>query len=255
MFEHLFWWGGDALVFLLLLRGMQTGLPRRFPVFCFYLAYTLIEGITLTAVRLLWQDYYVTASWLARFPLITVEYGLLWEISRSVFRRFPGAGKVADRFLLLIFAFVTARYFLTSAPSGSGFFDRPVNLLERDLHIAEAIVLFGIIASARYYMIRAPRNLFGLMLGYGLFISVDVVALTAMSYWPEYWIWLGNAISLAFILCLVVWIVTLWIPDPVPVDSGSPVPERTYRVVSGETSSAIRKAMDALLRMIFPWRW
>ena len=254
MLAQVIWWGGDILVLILLIRGIQTGLPRNFPIFYLYLAYTLVEGIALTAVRLQWQDDYVTVWWATRFVLITLEYGVLWEISRKVFRRFPGAGSVANKFLFLIFALLTARYFLASGLSADDILRKSVHLFERDLHVVEAVTLFVIIVCLSYYMIRLQRNLFGLILGYGLFISVDVVTLTARSYfWTEYGMWWGLTKGLAFILCLVVWLIFLWIADPSPMESESEVPDRAYGVVSGETSSAIRKAQDSLRRMVFPW--
>jgi len=255
MFAQVIWWVGDFLVLVLLVRGIQTGLPRTFPIFYLYLAWTLIEGVTLTAVRLQWPDYYLTVGWAARLPLITLEYGILWEISRNVFQRFPGAGKVASRLILLIFALLASRYLLASGLSADDFLQRSLFLIERDLHMTEAVILFVIIVSLKYYMIGLQRNIFGLILGYGLFISVDVVTLTARAYfWGEYGIWWGHTKGLAYILCLVVWLVFLWTGEPSPMDSRSPVTERAYGIVSRETSSAIRRGLDSLRRMVLPWR-
>jgi hypothetical protein len=149
---------------------------------------------------------------------------------------YPGANKFARTVGLTVFAgivlFTTAEWLverqsllrLTSVD------------VERNLRGAETILLGALLLVIAYYGVSIGRNLRGIILGYGLYIALDVMFYATRSF-------LGHSFQSAFsvvrsysyLVALLVWAVALWSYSPVSVPEAPARLEDDYQSLAMAT--------------------
>ena len=88
--------------------------------------------------------------------------------------------------------------------------------MDRSFGFVQALMILGTLVTARYYGVRCGRNVRGIALAFGAWISIST-ATNAMadltnSFLP-YWYYLR---PLSFVVMMVVWIWALWVYEPNP---------------------------------------
>jgi hypothetical protein len=103
------------------------------------------------------------------------------------------------------------------------------------------------------YRIPTGRNLKGLILGYGFFITVRVANL-AFVFHPAKWL---SSIaprlpSLTYLVTLTMWCAALWSRSPEPRPPAEDQIERDYQVLEMRTRAIFRRIKSFLKRSIRP---
>jgi len=242
-----FWWLAILLEALLLVRGLQKNLLRRFPIFYSYLFLILVDDFFRFSVYRWFPSHYSQVYWATQFPALVVGSAVIFEVYRVALRAYPGTARMARNLLSFVFAMI----FANSLANFSGsIFLRLVERaeeLERNLRIVQALAIFMLVSVFLWYAIPFGRNLKGILFGYGLFVGVRV-----LQYGLRYYFWddikplWPYAQAISFLMVLGVWAGALWSVHPVPEVVPVPPLERDYEVLVASTRGQFQRALARL---------
>jgi hypothetical protein len=243
---------GLLLELLLLSRGLQTRLFKRYYFFYIYiLSVTLFTAVMMVANGTA-QTLYVRWYWPFQLATLITGYGILLEILNHVLTPYPGAERFARFCGLGAFGAIVCFALLAPlfAPHWSA---GTVVEFERDLRSVQAVFICGLLAVIFYYGIGIGRNMQGMIMGYGLYILTSLFSLAVASFGGRSFDRVCYVVqALSFVISLVLWLVALWsyCPNPAPdhmihleEDYGALV-ERT-KTVMGAIRTYIGKAARA----------
>ena len=191
------WILGLALIGLVLARACAQRLVFAYPIFYTYLAFVLFTSLGLLFIY--WRKYseYSRYYWYVEFAGAALGCGVVWEIYRHALGRFPGAARMARNALLFTLALTVSKA-IANASTGLGWWPtKTLVALERDLRTVQAAVLVGLAIIIASYAIPLGRNLWGMMAGYALLISTNVITLTLSEHLGSgfYTTWRDQAVS------------------------------------------------------------
>jgi hypothetical protein len=222
-----------SLELVLLWRAGRCGLFKRFPIFYSYLVYDATCASVAAAVYWIRPDLYPSAYWLDFLLGSLVEFAVLLEISDHIFQPFPAIRHLGQALTILIsftFALVYILPALVQSP-------RPSTALFRFAlrgSMTKAVILAVLVLTAHRYGLRLDRNVAGMVLGFSIYLGVNVAYDAAAESF-------GRALfadvfrvtlPVAFTLCLLTWTIALWEPAPMPS-------RESARAAAGENSQAL----------------
>lgn len=253
MLTQVIWWTGNLLLIVLLVRSVSGRFFSKYPIFYFYLSWALLDSFLSFYLYVVYPSGYERYYWSAEFLSVALGYCIIWEIYRQVLADYPGAARMAQSLLLLMFiALLTKVLVVVLAGRGSSLAGIPA-VLERNLRTVQAILLVCIVGLLLYYAIPVGRNLQGMISGYGLFVGASLANLTLGSrlgdQFQPWWQYLQPA---AYLLSLLIWTGTLWMYVPNPKPKATIELEQDYRVVSAQVERAINQARSYLVRAVRP---
>jgi hypothetical protein len=166
-----------------------------------------------------WFDprVFPTAYWICYLVSILAEFMVLVEISDHIFQSFPAIRNLGRAITVVMSTGLGLFYMLPvvlwahhSRPALLGFALRA--------SVTKAIILAVLFYAARYYGSVLGRNVGGLMLGFSIYLAVNIATMAAaMAFGPRLFgpvMW--SVGPLAFVLCASVWTISLWELDPMP---------------------------------------
>jgi len=254
MLTQVLWWGGNALISLLLLRSLTGRFFRRYAMFYVYVSYVLLESLLRFYIYVFHPMAYQTFYWWhTQFIGVALGYGVIWEIYRQTLANYAGAARMARILLPTVFIAVVVKVLTGSlgGPVWSG--SATAADLERNLRTAQAILLIIIVGLLGYYAIPVGRNLRAMILGYGFFISASVIRLTLRSYLGEKvqssW---QHAPQIVYVVTLAIWCAGLWLYAPNPEPTDEPALERDYERLAAQTARLLAQLRAHLMRAVRP---
>jgi hypothetical protein len=244
---YIFWLLAIALKVALIGLLLYRGLYRRYLGFFAYI--TL--GTSVELVRFYTYTFQVSAYlelyWWTQFIVVAGEFLLIWELFGLALRNYPGVRKFARFFVTAAFSLIAVQAAVSSI---TGQFARGVMGIERNLRAVEVALLLPLVLLVAYYGLPLGRNLTGIIVGYGLLTTANMVALylhTALGPASQ------NLLNLfrenCEVLVVVVWLTTLWRFYPTPSPSAQRLDE-SYAVLATRTSKIIAKARAQITRML-----
>jgi hypothetical protein len=227
---------GILLAGIALFRAISSKSLKQFPLFFSYVTYVFCGSILLYGVHWLDPLAYPPLYWLYFLVSILVEFSVLVEISDHIFKNLPALRHLGRAITIVISAVLALFYIL---PVILWSLDRPPALLGFALRasVTKVIVLAVLFLVARHYRLELGKNVAGLMLGFSIYLGVNVANLAAS---VAYGFTLYNKVlwimsPMAFTLCLLVWTIALWNLVPEPNGSiVSPVGGRDSKVMALE---------------------
>jgi hypothetical protein len=237
---------------LIVFRGLQGKLLRRFPFFYAYIISTWAFDVPLYVLYSVGSPLYARWFWTVQFVTLVLGYGILLEIFTHVLSPYSGAERFARRIGLIIlgaifvFAFVYPHLFPQTSVSTS--FE-----LERDFRTIQAILLFGIVGVISYYGITVGKNMKGMILGYGLYIGTTLIGLAARSYAGPHLYAVWNVVPpFSYDVSLCIWMIALWSYHPNPVPEVSVRIEEDYEAFVARTRSVLGAMRSHLAKAVRP---
>ena len=207
MLSQLIWWSSILLASLVLIRGMQTKLAYRFPVFYCYVAYVLfLEDITSYFIK--GPALYSYVYWATEFIGVIVGCAVVFEIYRIGLQRYPGTAKMARNALGVIFALAVAKALVLAGNQPGWWVTANTLEIERVLRTVQAIAVTSLSAVCLIYAIPFGKDLRGILLGYGLYVGVLSLCLTFVPMHGHNFWW--YAYSTCYPLALAIWLTHLW---------------------------------------------
>ena len=211
-------WGGVALELVLLVRAIQTGLVRRFPLFYSYLTFVLLESFLAWNLYRRAPDLYASVYWGLQWVALFLGSLVIFEIYRVALKSYPGTARIARNLLFFVFAMTFAKV-LVNHSFGSIYWPATTTAeLERNLRVVQGFAILAIAVVLLVYSIPRNRNLNGILIGYGLFVANSIVQLSLLSHlgaWFQKLAWYTQPFS--YLVVLGIWTVALWSAAPEPV--------------------------------------
>jgi hypothetical protein len=237
------WLAGLLALALLLIRAVIGGFTRRYTLFYVYVTFVLVTSCFLVFIYFAKPSEYRHFYWYTEFPGVALGCGIVWEIYRGSLGRFPGAARMARSVLFFMLAMVLSKVLVDTWNGTVWWPTGTVVELERDLRAAQAIVLVGLVMIISFYRIPLGQNLWGMMLGYGLFIGTNVITLALRALLGDVfnnaWLYLQ---PLSYNAMLCVWCIALWSYKPVPVPKTEPRIEQDYHILAAATRKRLVQA-------------
>lgn len=238
-----------VLELILLVRGKEGRFLSLFPFFYCYIAYMFSGSAVTLVIYRLYPQHYASAFWFHFLITLLAEFALLVEISDRVFDLFPAFRRLG-RFLTLS---ICATFFLlyifpplTEPRSSSAAI---LDLMKRT-SVTKALIIVVLLAVTRYYRVPLGRNISGMMLGFSLYLAVNVANFAVAETYGRALYARAFAIigPLSYALCLLVWTFSLWRYEPVP-RMHRELPETDERV-SEPLAVQLGKLDTALTRLL-----
>jgi hypothetical protein len=222
---------GIAVAGIALLRARATKSLRQFPLFYSYVFYVFCGSIVLYGVYWVNRGIYPSFYWIYFLVSILVEFSVLVEISDHIFVTLPFLRQLGRLITIAISVLLGAIYILPLILYSS---KRAPALLGIALRasVTKVIVLAVLFAVSRRYLPKLDKHVAGLMLGFSIYLGVDVANMAAsLAYGNSLYsrlLWIMSPI--AFTMCLVVWTISLW--DCVPLAVAPVASERNTEAVT-----------------------
>ena len=202
---------------LIILRGRVARLIRLFPLFYSYIIYCFCGFIGMYLIYWLDRQVYPSAYWIYFLISILAEFTVLVEISDHIFKAFPAIRNLGRALTVLISVGLGLFYIL---PVIFGSASRSDALLGFALRasLTKAFILAVLFYAARHYGSHLGRNVGGLMLGFSIYVAINVAIMaSARAFGPVlfakiFWVML----PLASAICVLVWTISLWELAPMP---------------------------------------
>jgi len=253
MGTYFIWSTAIALEAILLFRGTQTRLLRKYPFFYIYIGCVLAtEIVSLFSYRFA-SDSYSSLYWPSEFVTIVASYTVLVEIFRCSTRHKPGIRRLAQNILLAVFALTVAYAFSDLAQSGFRSATRAIADLGRYLRYVEAGVLLVMLWLLARYRIPLGRNLLGLISGYSFWLACNAVNL-AFLFRPsnELSIVARGLLPALYLLALIIWCASLWSAQPEPAHAAQNRMERDYDLLATNTNTILARSSHQIFRLFRP---
>jgi hypothetical protein len=228
LIDYLTIYSGLALELVLLWRVLKVRLFQHYTYFFAYFLYVFLRSFVLFFLFALHSEAYVNAFWPTELIGAALRFAVVWEVFRQTFPRDFRLRRVAAGIfvgVLLLLALVC--YLSGPQPGGHPVFD-----FMRKVGLSVAVSLLTILALARYYRVSLGRNIWGMAVGLLALSSTYIADFAAIEISPAFQpIW-RQAGAIAFILMLLIWVVTLWAyyPNPKPIASDAPAHEEARSI-------------------------
>jgi hypothetical protein len=247
MLNVMIWSVGIFLETILLLRGFQEKLYRKFPIFyAYFLFVTLVDLVRIGVYR--WVPiHFFQVYWVTQFLSLAIGSGIIFEIYRVALRPFRGAARMTRYALLIVFGAIFAKA-LTIASGGVFTWLAAASIvLERNLRIVQALAILTLVLLFFWYAIPFGRNLKGILFGYSLFIGLSIVQFLLWRYsWEQIKPFWSYAQPLCYLLVIGIWVRTLWSAAPPPEVNPDVQVESDYKFLVATTRGQFRKTLARL---------
>jgi hypothetical protein len=232
---------------LLLARGLQEKLLRRFPLFYSYILFVLLEDLLRFSVYRWLPNHYSQVYWATQFPALVIGSAVVFEVYRVALRAYPGTARMARNLLFIVFGVIFANSLANSSGSFFWRFVERAEELERNLRIVQAVAIFTLVSVFLWYAIPFGRNLKGILIGYGSFVAVRVVQYVLRYYfWDDIKPFWPHAQAVSYLLVLGIWACALWSAHAVPEVDPAPRLERDYESLVASTRGQFQRALARL---------
>jgi hypothetical protein len=253
MLSLVVWVLGLLLMAVLLVRACEKTLLRSYPLFYLYLSFILLKSSCLLWIYLKRPSDYGRFYWYIDPASSVLGCAVVWEIYRGALGRFPGAARMARNVLLLLLAAVLSKVISDTSNGIAWWPSGTLVELERNLRAVQAAVLIVLVGIIALYRIPVSRNVWGMMLGYGLFVGTNVIVLTLRvllgNSFQEAWHYLQ---PLSYVSVLGIWCATLWSYLPLSVGKTNPKIEEDYQLLVRATRKGFLEARTYLRKALRP---
>jgi hypothetical protein len=208
------WYGGIALELLLLVRAFRSKLWFVYPVFYTYIAFVLVQSLLRLFIFHFIPELYSYIYWSTEFIGVALGCAVVFEIYRVGLAGYPGTARLARRVLALVFVAALTKAIAETSNNPHWLAATTTIAVERALRVVQALGIAALLGLFLVYAIPFGRNLRGVLVGYGLFISASVLWFTFANTGGErfryFWSYLNPG---TYDLALGLWVACLWSRD------------------------------------------
>jgi hypothetical protein len=250
MFSLSIWLVGIAFELILIVRGVQRGLLRRYPVFYSYIAFVVVTDILLFATRPTARPY-LYLYWIAEFVGLLLGCLVFFEFYRVALKPYPGTARVARALLFVVFVIAVVKTVVTIVNVPKWWLYAQPAQVEGVLRVCQLMAILALALLFLFYSIPFGKNLRGILLGYGFFVSWSVLclALVAAGVAKADSLW-SYTYPISYVLSVVVWTVHLWSYQPNPVPDRAIPLEQEYQRVAAATQRRLHDARGYLAKAV-----
>lgn len=246
--RYYLWIAPHALLVVVLVVMFRRKLQRQFPIFFTYIAFEIIQFLTLFIAEyspsISRKQYYLLFLFGSAISTI-LRFGVLYEIFIHVFRNYPAlnrSARVSFRWaVLLLFVAATAFSFSKSGDQ----IDRMLTVIfafDRTFSIVQCGLLLSLFLFSRYFSISWKSHVFGIALGFGVFASVELATSAIRSQIGVSGNQILDFITMAtYHLCVLIWLFYMLAREQTPKYNPSDLPEHDLETWNQELHRLIKK--------------
>ena len=241
---------GIVLEILLILRGYQQNLLRRYPLFYTYIFFVLASDVTMVFVPVSPRTY-LYMYWVVEFLGLVAGCLIVFEFYRVALRAYPGTARMARAMLAILFLLAMVKTVVSILNVPRWWFDATPAQVEGLLRVCELLAILSLVVVLLFYSIPLGKNLRGILLGYSLFVSWSVIclALVAAGVATFASVW-SYTYPFSYLIGVVVWTVHLWSYQPNPVPDRAIPLEQEYLRVAAATQRRLHDARGYLAKAV-----
>jgi hypothetical protein len=219
------WIGGPVLQFILVGILLYRRSWLTFPLFTSYAMFNLAHTLVGSALRADPKIYFYV-YWIGEAVSIILGFLVLYEVFRSIFTQHSALRKVATLIFaiaIVVLASLAIFILIHAGPRLTGNLGRSVVVLEEATRTIEVGLLIVLFLCAGAFGLHWRQSVFGIALGLGIFVSVELIAVTMRSQASPA---LHNAFSVirgfAYMTSLIVWGTYMLLPERATDESELP---------------------------------
>lgn len=225
---NILWWTGLALQASIAFAVFYRRLYRELPIFSSYTLFLIVRSVIL--LRL---DRGSFAFFYTYWGGEVLSWALGLAVIQEVMQRLFAPYSSVERLIAILFRWgavllIAIAGFVAYAASGPDTARMMLGLvvLERSVRIVQVGLLSLLFVLAGFLRLRWAHNLFGIALGFGVFCSVELAAITVRTHggMPVHGLFVILKPA-AFVVALGVWLFYLATPDRSPVESRPHAPQ------------------------------
>lgn len=229
---------GPLLEAALVWRLLRKPLRYEYPYLGAYVSYSLIRDLALFPIVWYRPAWFGPVYWRAETVALFLGFGVDWEFFRHAFPRQSALHDLGRKALLFAgLALIPLMILLASKQALSlhrtytyisPVFVQYVNLLQ-------ALLLAAPAAVASYYRVHLGRNLRGLGLGFGVYVSLHAINVANVEVFRGFFPWWRVLSPLTFLGMIAIWLRSFW--EYSPAVAGNDSQERTVKVEFSSTKN------------------
>jgi hypothetical protein len=220
-FLSYFWLAGIAFQMILTGVIVAKSVWKRLPVFAVYCWTNLVASIGLYSIRAMHASGYVYfyTYWISECISVLLGFGILYGIFQELLESQPALRRVAAMVfrwvLIVLLLLATVLIFMQSSEKQSPLVTAVI-IMEQGIRVVEVGLIMFLFLFSRAFGLHWRHQIFGVVLGLGVFTSVELAGLTVFAHLGAVATSAFAAVrSLAFDVSLLVWIGYILAPEPV----------------------------------------
>jgi hypothetical protein len=237
-YELVIWLMGVFLPLIVALRIWQIGLTSehvaltRYCVAC--CAALLIEAGTLQfAPRAFTETYYCYLYWALSIVTDGCALAVMLEIFREIFKPYDALQKLGTVLFRWILGILVVVSLVTALSSGDekvvDVISKSLLMFDRGLEILQCGVVLFLLLTYKFLGISFRNRVFGIAIGFGLYASVDLMALSVASWAPAHLVTLAGAVAnISAMVGYGIWLGYFFVAQPVRRFSEAPPESRRW---------------------------
>jgi hypothetical protein len=204
-------------VLVALCRG---GHHRKHPLFVAYIAYEFLQFLVvlrLVFAKSISPETYLSVTTFLLAGSVFLRFGVIYELFRDLAKTYTSLARFsrfAFRSLLAIFLLIAVGLVAFSWPGNlheltmfkTFVLDRAVNLLQLGL-------LLGLFGIAKFFGLSWRKHVFGITLGFAIYLSVQLMATAIQAEWGYFKIF-DYITMTTFHASVLVWLLYVLLPEP-----------------------------------------
>jgi hypothetical protein len=244
---------GASLEVCLVARLLCNGLWRRYAYFFSYVLYTTVCAFFQFGIWTLFPELYRDLYWGSESIGMVLSFFVVWEVFRQTFPRGSILNKILFKgFAITAFGLAIVCVSLYWSVKTYHQYHAIYPALERSFGFVQAVLMLGVLLMARYYALPLGRNLWGVAIAFGAWVSITT-ANNALIDWTEsfrpYW----SVVSrLSFIAVNAVWLWALWNYAPNPLVSSDRMTAEASAAELNEWAEGWNRTVSTTRKIIHP---
>jgi hypothetical protein len=189
--------------------------------------------------------------WTCEFLSLVLGCLVFFEFYRIALSPYPGTARMARALLAILFVVAMVRTIVKTVNVPEWWQNVTPAQVEGLLRVCQLLAILALTFLFLFYSIPFGKNLRGILIGYGLFISWSVLCLalvsagvaTAKTFW-------SFTFPLSYLISLFVWTMHMWSYQPNPVPDRSIPLEQEYQRVAAATQRRLHTARGYLTKAV-----
>jgi hypothetical protein len=221
--QSTFWWYLLVAPRVLLLGTLialgRKDLNKQHRIFFYYIIYELVQ-FPFILYGILSRDISADAYWKLYAVLLAgsvfLRFGVIYELFRNLSKTYPSLGRF-NRFLFraltAVLLFIAIGLIASAWPGDVHQLTRFIaNVLDRGVNILQLGLLLGLFGIAKFFRLSWRKHVFGITLGFAMYLSVQLMATAIQAEWGDYKIF--DYITMAtFHVTVLVWLFYVLLPE------------------------------------------
>ncbi len=219
-FFYALWYVQPVLQVWLAVMFFRRKLHRRFPLFFSTVLYVFGSEIVLLAVRAFPYKTYFYTYWALNSITTILSFAVIYELFGAMFGAHRGLkdfGSTLFQWAGVVVALMAILMLATTAGVKAAFISSVIISVQRAVMVMQCGLLLMLVFFMKHLGVTSRHQVFGIILGFGLNASVELILLTQRTRFAFGDAALNIIYMVAFNASLVTWLVYAFLPEPAAV--------------------------------------